>query len=128
VIPTRAEPNRYIGTMAMNRNATLTTTDAFIEISIRVRQALRETETATRRFQRRVEAGSSVTDAFSVLGEPGRFTALTDLLSALEHARRDCRRAVAAQAKAEGMSQRELARMWGVSRQLVTRIAKGTST
>jgi ribosome-binding protein aMBF1 (putative translation factor) len=114
--------------MVRKRNATLTSTDAFINLSIRVRQALRQTETATRRFQKRVEAGSSVTDAFSALGDSGRFITLTDLLSDLENARRDCRRAVAAQAKAEGMSQAELARLWGVSRQLVTRIAKESGT
>jgi DNA-directed RNA polymerase subunit N (RpoN/RPB10) len=113
--------------MATNRNATLTTTDNFIEISIRVRQALRRTETATRRFQRRIESGSTVTEAFSVLGESRQFKALTDLLSDLEHARRECRRAIAAHAKSEGVSQGELARMWGVSRQLVTRIANESS-
>jgi hypothetical protein len=114
--------------MAMKRNATLTTTDAFIEVSVRVRQALRQTETATRRFQRRLESGAPVTQAFSALGESQQFNALTDLLSELEQARRECRRAVAAQAKSEGMTQGELARMWGVSRQLVTRIAKETVT
>jgi ribosome-binding protein aMBF1 (putative translation factor) len=112
--------------MAMKRPATLSTTDAFIDISIRLRQALRQTESATRRFQRKIESGSSVTDAFAVLGESQQFNALTALLSDLEQARRECRRAIAAQAKAEGMSQGELARRWGVSRQLVTRIAKGT--
>lgn len=114
--------------MSIRRNATLTTTDAFIDLSTRVRQALRQTETATRRFQKRIEAGSSVTDAFSVLGDSGLFSALTDLLNDLEHARRECRRAVAAQAREEGMSQGDLARRWGVSRQLVTRIAKDTAT
>jgi ribosome-binding protein aMBF1 (putative translation factor) len=114
--------------MAKNRNATLTTTDAFLDISMRVREALRHTENATRRFQRRIESGSSVTEAFSVLGESRQFNALTALLNDLEHARRDCRRAVAAQAKSEGMSHGELARRWGVSRQLVTRIAKGGAT
>jgi hypothetical protein len=110
--------------MAIKRNATLTTMDDFIEISMHVRQALRQTETATRRFQRRIESGSSVTDAFGALGDREGFNTLTDLLSALERARLACRRAVAAQAITEGMSRGELARRWGVSRQLVARIAK----
>ena len=110
--------------MALSRNATLKTTDEFIRISSQVRQALRQTEIVTRRFQRRIESGSSVTDAIGVLGDSVHFRALTELLSELEHARHACRRALAAQAISEGMSRGELARMWGVSRQLVARIAK----
>jgi hypothetical protein len=111
--------------MAQIPNATLKTTEEFITTSTQLRQALRQTEIVTRRFQRRIESGASVTDSFQVLGDRGTFHSLTDLLDELEHARHACRRAIAAQAISEGMSRGELARMWGVSRQLVARIAKG---
>jgi hypothetical protein len=110
--------------MAQISSATLEATEVFISTSSQVRQALRQTELATRRFQRRIESGASVSDSFRVLGDRGTFHALTDLLAELEHARQECRRAVAAQAISEGMTRGELARMWGVSRQLVARIAK----
>ncbi len=81
-------------------------------------------ETAYRRFLGRIESGSSVAEAFAALDIPGVRQELTDSLNALEHARHEARRAVIARGTSEGLSFGALARMWGVSRQLIARMAK----
>jgi hypothetical protein len=103
---------------------TLTALDAVLESVKQARRALRQTETAYRQFRRRIEKRSSISQAFSGLGIPERRREINVGLDALEHSRHEARRAIIAQGLSEGLSLGQLARLWGVSRQLITRMAK----
>src|SRR5579863_4581746 len=110
--------------MAPKKTATLTALDAVIQASISAREALRQSETLLRRLRRRLEKGSSIAEAMAGLAISDHRQATFDRLTSLEHARRDARRAIISQGVSEGLSLGQLARQWGVSRQLVTRLAK----
>jgi hypothetical protein len=110
--------------MATTRNATLTALDGVIQASMAARQALRQSETFLRRLRRRLEKGSSLVEALAGLDIADERQSTFDRLTALEHARRDARRAIIALGLSEGLSLGQMARQWGVSRQLVTRLAK----
>jgi|ERR1022692_3191759 hypothetical protein len=111
--------------MANEQIATMKVLEAVIEASREVRQVLRQGETVYLRFLRRIEKGATVDEAFAGLGVPEFRREITDHLKALEHARHETRRAIIAYGLSEGMSRGDLARYWGVSRQLVARTAKG---
>jgi hypothetical protein len=110
--------------MATTKNATLKAFDGVIQASIAAREALRQSETVLRRMRRRLEKGSSIAEAFAGLAISDHRQATFDRLTALEHARREARRAIIALGVSEGLSLGQMARQWGVSRQLVTRLAK----
>jgi hypothetical protein len=110
--------------MAIRQNVTVKALEGVIEASISARQALRQSETVLRRLQRRIEKGLSVAEAFAGLGMADSRRATFDSINALEHARREARRALIALGMSEGLSLGQMARQWGVSRQLVTRMAK----
>ena len=110
--------------MATTKNATLTALDGVIQASIAARQALRQSETILRRLRRRLERGSSIAEGFAGLDISDHRQATFDGLTALEQARREARRAIIAVGLSEGLSLGQMARQWGVSRQLVTRLAK----
>lgn len=103
---------------------TLKALDAVLESPREAREALRQTETAYRRFRRRIEKGSSIAEAFAGLGVPERRREITDRLNALEQTRLQARQAIIVQGVAGGLSLGQLARLWDVSRQLVARMAK----
>jgi hypothetical protein len=110
--------------MAKTKTATLTALDAAIQTSISARMALRQSETVLRRLRRRIEKGSSIAEAFSGLNIPDERQLTFDRLKALERARREARRAIIALGASEGLSLGQMARQWGVSRQLLARVAK----
>jgi len=95
-----------------------------IEASNKARRALREAETVYERFAHRIQNGSSVHDAFTTLRVGELRRDVHDNLEALEQARFETRQAIIALGVSEGLSPGELARMWGLSRQLINRIAK----
>jgi len=98
--------------------------DAVLEAGREARQALRRTGTVTRRLQRQIEKGTPVTEAMSALGLGDVRRDLSDQIDALVRARHSAQHAIVALAVSEGVSRGELARVWGVSRQLVSRLAK----
>ena len=111
--------------MVDEHTATRAAVDDVLESLQKARQVLRESEITYRRFRRRLESGRSVEDAFSNLGVPEMRRRLGESLAELDRARFEARRAIIAQGTAEGLSLGALARLWGVSRQLVTRTAHG---
>jgi hypothetical protein len=113
--------------MAMGQVATLKALDAVLESAAEARQSLRQVETTYRRFRSRIEKGKSVAEAFDGLGIPEGRQEIHDRLADLERTRHEARRAIIALGVSEGLSMGELARLWGVSRQLVSRIAKGST-
>lgn len=111
--------------MAIEQKTVFRTLDAVLESAVETRRALRQTEIVTRRLRRQIEQETSVTDAMIKLGTRDVRRELSDHLVALERARREAQRAIVALAISEGASQAQVARIWGVSRQPVARIAKG---
>ena len=115
---------RYVATVEIDKTELLEAIDAALASSRGCRQALRRAETAYRRFRRRIEDGSSVSEALS---EPGILEIrqeLTDSLNALESARHKARIAIIGHGVSEGLSLGAMARMFGFSRQLIARLAK----
>ena len=110
--------------MATRQDATLTALDAVIQASISAREALRHSETVLRRIRRRIEKGSSIAEALAGLGIAENRQSTIDRLTALERSRRDARRAMIDLGVSQGLSLGQMARHWGVSRQLIARIAK----
>ena len=113
--------------MAKMQTETLRALDAMLEASAAARESLRRKEMALRRLRRRIEKGTPVAEAFVGLDIPARRREMTDGLSALEYASRNVRRATIALGATEGLSLGEMSRIWGLSRQLVTRLAKETN-
>ena len=110
--------------MSREQVATIKALDAMIEASTSARQSLRRKEIALRRLQRRIEKGTPVSEAFAGLEIPARRREMTEGLEFLEAASRRVRRATIALGATEGLSLGEMSRIWGLSRQLVTRLAK----
>jgi hypothetical protein len=106
------------------RVAVLESTTAAIQTATEARQAIWDAEMGYRRFHSLIEDEASLEEAFSSLNVPDRRRAYNDQLAALESARMSVRQAVIALGVSEGESLGKMARLWGVSRQLVTRMAK----
>jgi len=104
--------------------AALEALDAVLEAGRERRQALRRTETLTLRLRRQIEKGTRVTEAMTALGTGDVRRDLSDQIDALVRARHTAQHAIVGLAVSEGVSRGELARVWGVSRQLVSRLAK----
>jgi len=108
------------------RIAVLESTEAMLETARAARQAISDAEDGYRRFQSLIERGVSLEEAFSLLEVSDHRRRFNDRLEALDRARMSVRQRVIALGVSEGESLGKMARMWGVSRQLVTRMAKGT--
>ena len=87
-------------------------------------QKLRSTTTSNRKSRSQLENGSSVREVFSAIPTGYLRQSLTDAMAEVESARHKVRRLTFARGLAEGMTIGELARMWGISRQLAARYVK----
>jgi len=81
----------------------------------------RESERQTHRIGTMLEREVPVREVMSAFAAADLRQRMSECLSAYEEARNHVRVDLAALAKAEGMTISELARLWGVSRQLVSR-------
>jgi DNA-directed RNA polymerase subunit N (RpoN/RPB10) len=113
--------------MAIEQIATLEAIDRVLDAMGEARQSLRRAETTYRRFRGRIEKGATVEEAFAGLGVAEQRRDLTDTLDRCEHARHESRLTIIKQGVSEGLSLGALARLWGVSRQLITRLAHESS-
>jgi len=106
------------------RSVVIERTGAMLQTVKDVRQAIEDAEASCLQFQRLIEQGASLEEAFSSLEVCDQRRTLNGRLEALERARLSVRRSVIAMGVSEGVSLGKMARMWGVSRQLVTRMAR----
>ena len=106
------------------RMAVIERTGAMLQTVREVRQAIQDAEASCLRFQCLIEDGASLEEAFSSLAVCDQRRTLNSHLEALDRARLSVRRSVITMGVSEGVSLGKLARMWGVSRQLVTRMAR----
>jgi hypothetical protein len=107
------------------REALLGELDNLLHVAADTRAALSEVEGRVSRTRDLAAEGSSVEVFLTSFTEPGRAsTDLTTAINALERARRRTRRQIVLMGRAEGLSLGQLAAFWGVSRQLISRLAR----
>jgi len=86
------------------------------------RQALRGYERALERICRRLEQGEALHEVMRKIGVGDLRADLADRLAQFEAARHRMRAACFRMSLAEGLSIGEIARLWGISRQLASRL------
>jgi hypothetical protein len=91
---------------------------------IRTRNQLKFMETLMRRVRRMLETGRSATDVAKVANAAHARAATSEIIREVQAARHRAQQAQFKLAAAEGSTMAEIARAWGVSRQLVSRMVK----
>jgi hypothetical protein len=90
----------------------------------RLRDELRTKEANYRRIAKLLDRGDDVRSVLNDLNAAAIRQDMSDALDAFEQSRHQVRVAIAARGMDEGMTIGEIARSWGVSRQLAARYAK----
>ncbi|MGH9045843.1 MAG: hypothetical protein ACRDVW_00845 [Acidimicrobiales bacterium] len=90
----------------------------------RTRAQLKFMETVMRRARTLVEGGRGATEVADLVGAAQARAATSDVIREVQAARHRAQQAQFKLAAAEGGSMAEIARAWGVSRQLVSRMVK----
>lgn len=94
------------------------------EAIIRTRSQLKFMETLMRRVRKMIESGKSATEVAKVANAAQARAATSDIIREVQAARHRAQQAQFKLAAAEGSTMAEIARGWGVSRQLVSRMVK----
>jgi ribosomal protein S20 len=94
------------------------------EAIVRTRAQLKFMETLMRRVRRLVENGGSATEVANQAHAASARAATSDIIKEVQAARHRAQQAQFKLAAAEGSTMAEIARGWGVSRQLVSRMVK----
>jgi aryl-alcohol dehydrogenase-like predicted oxidoreductase len=94
------------------------------ESIVRMRNQLKWLETALRRSRRMLESGRLAGEMATTADLAGGRRATSVLMHDIQAARHRALRAQFQLAAAEGSSMADIARVWGVSRQLVSRMVK----
>ncbi|MGH9045148.1 MAG: helix-turn-helix domain-containing protein [Acidimicrobiales bacterium] len=94
------------------------------EVVVRTRQQLKVMEGGMRRARRIMEAGHSAREVADMVDVGEIRSASSEVIQEIQAARHRAQLMQFRMAAAEGMSLAEIARHWGVSRQLVSRIVK----
>jgi DNA invertase Pin-like site-specific DNA recombinase len=98
--------------------------EQLVEADAEVRRHLVASERVLKRGISRIEAGEEIASALAATQAADRREAVNVALESLALARHELRVAVLAAGLEEGMSLSEVARGFGISRQLVQRLAK----
>ena len=98
--------------------------EKLVEADAEVRRQLLTAERILKRGIKRVQSGDDISVALAETQAAQRREDVNHALNALQMARHDLRIAVLAAGLEEGMSLSEVARGFGISRQLVQRLAK----
>ena len=99
---------------------------AFDDANAELRQELRAVLAVTRRYRRQIEMGGRASDLNRFGDVAGQRRQVSTALAGFEQARQRTHRAIFRLATEEGESLTSLARAWGISRQLVSRILHGS--
>jgi ribosomal protein S20 len=97
------------------------------EAIVRTRSQLKIMETLMRRVRKMIESGRSATEVAGVANAAQARAATSDIIREVQAARHRAQQAQFKLAAAEGSTMAEIARGWGVSRQLVSRMVKEPS-
>ncbi len=99
--------------------------DSLIQVVSEAREDLRSYQSALEANRRHLAQGGRATDSAQLMDIGKVRATLTDRLDAVERARSTSRQALWRLHRAEGASIAEIARLWGFSRQLVSRTLIG---
>ncbi len=110
--------------MAALRDEAARTLREMEEAIVRTRSQLKFMETLMRRVRKMIEAGRSATEVATVANAAAARAATSDIIREVQAARHRAQQAQFKLAAAEGSTMAEIARGWGVSRQLVSRMVK----
>jgi len=94
------------------------------EAIVLTRNQLKFMETVMRRARRMLESGRSAADVARLANAAQARANTSDIIRHVQAARHQAQQAQFKQAAAEGSTMAEIARGWGVSRQLVSRMVK----
>ncbi len=97
------------------------------EAIVRTRNQMKMMETLMRRIRRMVESGKNATEVANLANAAKGRAATSDIIREVQAARHRAQQAQFKLAAAEGSTMAEIARAWGVSRQLVSRMVKEPS-
>jgi ribosomal protein S20 len=127
-MPTAANGPRSKGTspaqMAALREDAARTLREMEEAIIRTRSQLKFMETLMRRVRKMIESGRTATEVANIANAAQARAATSDIIREVQAARHRAQQAQFKLAAAEGSTMAEIARGWGVSRQLVSRMVK----
>ena len=110
------------------RDQAITTLDDFIEALTDARGDLHEIQSALEANRRHLVGGGRANDMTALFDLPSLRLTLTERLDRIERARMECRRALWRLQVSEGATIAEIAREWGLSRQLVSRALSNDSS
>ncbi len=113
--------------MAVLREEATRTLRELEEAIVRTRSQMKLMETLMRRIRRMVESGRNATDVANVSNAAQGRAATSEMIREVQAARHRAQQAQFKLAAAEGSTMAEIARAWGVSRQLVSRMVKEPS-
>ena len=103
------------------RQQVLDDLDALIEVAAKACQGLRSYQSALEQNRRRLIRGGRASDMPSIFDVQAIRSTLTARLDRLERARNASRRSLWRVQLSEGTTTAEIARIWGLSRQLISR-------
>ncbi len=110
--------------MSKKRDGVIRAIERLLEADQVVRHELVVSERVLKRGITRLKAGEEIGSALAATQAADRRQGVNDALESLQLARHDLRIAVLSAGLEEGMSLSEVARGFGISRQLVQRLAK----
>lgn len=113
--------------MAVLREEATRTMRELEEAIVRTRSQMKLMETLMRRIRRMVESGRNATEVANVANAAQGRAATSEMIREVQAARHRAQQAQFKLAAAEGSTMAEIARAWGVSRQLVSRMVKEPS-
>lgn len=102
--------------------------DEFMLAAAEARRDLRSVQSAVEKTRRHLAKGSRAADLTALFDIPDLRLTLTNRLDRLERARMACRRSLWRMQLAEGTTIADIARAWGLSRQLVSRALASSDT
>jgi hypothetical protein len=102
--------------------------DEFIQATTEARDDFGTFQAALEKNRSYLSDGGRASDITALFDIPSLRSSLTDGLERLEHARMACRRTLWRLQLSEGKTIADIARSWGLSRQLVSRALSSTDT
>jgi hypothetical protein len=119
---TRVEPSSAAELTRLRAEYLAVALPALADVAQRVHDALDEAARALTVVRDHLQAGGRVSDFETLIDPIPLRSGLSSALSDFEHRRHEAQRALFRIMQAEGQSISDIARMWGISRQLVSRI------
>jgi len=122
--PSAAKPRNTPAQMQILRDEAIRSIGEMEEAILATRNQLKVMETVMRRGRKMLESGRSASEVASVNHAAEARAATSEIIRRVQGARHRAQQAQFKLAAAEGATMAEIARGWGVSRQLVSRMVK----